>query len=1228
MGQNLPSFPTPNTAAFNIFLQYPQSSFTGVPNINVPVCKFISQGLDLSIGLSYNTNLVKPRNFGSWVGLGWSLSAEGSISRVVNGKPDEMKWVDQSSYILFQEEQVGYRYNHGYLSGSDWINGDKVTSAILDVRKNYDYQPSPDQDYAFTVKDYAPDEFSFSIGDLSGKFYMDDQGGWKVKSNTKVDILINEEDYGIYTTPSTSFNGKQVNFPNNYFINKITLIDHRGIRYYFGGISTANEKDNNYLNQYSTWHISEIRFPNGKSIKYEYEKGQYVSCDMPESYNSPIYENHIVYFRTVRYDPAYLKRIITDDEQIDFFRSENAGEFAKLDSLKHRNNIGKLIKTVAFSYINRPMDRLKLANVYFKDNQNSVKERYQFIYDPLTFTNNVNTDHWGFFTTKQIAVPNLATSRIPDTAVCRAELLHQIIYPTGGSSVYTWEPNDCSKVVTSDRTKLDIYNYNSSTGGVRIKQISFLDKDGKLADYKKYCYNRDYGLPNYASLSSGIRYSYPRYDGGPYRIYLSPGLPLQDNNVGSHVSYTEVTEINSNGSYTVTDFSNFDSGVSNEYMDEVPLAFKSEGSAPRYFTSHSHERGFPLEMRIYSSDNIIVSKREIQYTRVNPETRYVRAYMGGLLDGVWFHPDGTYKIFFNWSGSAVKFFLNPYLQTKVKEVTYVNGASGQELVSQTFYDEKTLNVSSQEIVNSKGEVLKTTNDYANNIVDQGKDYSGIYTKMLNNNVLDLPVDIVKKVNGIQTELRHTDYTEPMPGLFKPLAESVQYKSEVPQKIISYEGYDGRNGNLINFSKNSGVKFAYQWGYNESLPIVSSINAQNDVKTYTPETQAGFLPLSQNNGRGSITFTTYYKGNVRLAIRLTGAPSKPFTFALSLSSERYLTNINLCFGFNDPTYCGPASKDYIELGNLEPGTYTLSIIGVFYPGDFTTIQAGIDYSFQGRKTVTTGMKEFFYDGFEESPMVPAFAGHTGAKYTVNTLVNWVRPNLRQYVISYWYKVNNIWKYSGENDYTKDSYTLIGSDVNAYDDVRIQPKDAQLTTYTYEPQIGITSITNDNGQTTFFEYDAFQRLSLIRDNRRNIAKQVLYNNLTEEANSSIAPNWQNTSTAIRCKTNSSAQNTGEQEQEQKNVNAASLTYNQTRWVVVATNTVACPLPIVNNCTDCYREYQKCINGVCEIGVQVYLSSTQNPSTGLWTCEYRYEFSDGSWSQNYMATSPGACTFSNTF
>ncbi len=237
-------------------------------------------------------------------------------------------------------------------------------------------------------------------------------------------------------------------------------------------------------------------------------------------------------------------------------------------------------------------------------------------------------------------------------------------------------------------------------------------------------------------------------------------------------------------------------------------------------------------------------------------------------------------------------------------------------------------------------------------------------------------------------------------------------------------------------------------------------------------------------------------------------------------------------------------------------------------------------------------------------------------------------------------------------------------------------AHLNTYSYTPVIGMTSQTDVNGKSMTYEYDALQRLLLVRDFNYNILNQYEYkykilppsgspqwittgqtrckpcpqnntyitNILQQEekdnnpasasyntlrwddigVSSSCVSNadWQNTSTPIRCKKNTSNQNTGEQEQEQMDMNPCSSTYGNIQWIVVATNTTACPVPC--NTSNCTGVDKKCVNNICETGTKGYTSSVYSPKLGMWVCAFYYQWSDGSSSypNSYTEYSSATC------
>ncbi len=61
----------------------------------------------------------------------------------------------------------------------------------------------------------------------------------------------------------------------------------------------------------------------------------------------------------------------------------------------------------------------------------------------------------------------------------------------------------------------------------------------------------------------------------------------------------------------------------------------------------------------------------------------------------------------------------------------------------------------------------------------------------------------------------------------------------------------------------------------------------------------------------------------------------------------------------------------------------------------------------------------------------------------------------------------------------------------DELRLYPANARMTTFTYEPLIGMTSQCDANDKIQYYEYDGFGRLQIVRDADGNILKTLKYN-----------------------------------------------------------------------------------------------------------------------------------------
>jgi YD repeat-containing protein len=108
---------------------------------------------------------------------------------------------------------------------------------------------------------------------------------------------------------------------------------------------------------------------------------------------------------------------------------------------------------------------------------------------------------------------------------------------------------------------------------------------------------------------------------------------------------------------------------------------------------------------------------------------------------------------------------------------------------------------------------------------------------------------------------------------------------------------------------------------------------------------------------------------------------------------------------------------------------------------------------------------------------------------------------------------------------------------------------VSTYTYKPLTGMTSETDPDGRTIYYEYDVVGRLALTRDKDNNILKKYAYNFQGQCATCGAISNanWQETGNTRPLPCNFNPTYNGMYGQrEEKDMNPASLTYNQSRWL----------------------------------------------------------------------------------
>ncbi|WP_315824042.1 hypothetical protein [Paraflavitalea speifideaquila] len=109
----------------------------------------------------------------------------------------------------------------------------------------------------------------------------------------------------------------------------------------------------------------------------------------------------------------------------------------------------------------------------------------------------------------------------------------------------------------------------------------------------------------------------------------------------------------------------------------------------------------------------------------------------------------------------------------------------------------------------------------------------------------------------------------------------------------------------------------------------------------------------------------------------------------------------------------------------------------------------------------------------------------------------------YIVSYWSMNGSLLVNAGIGTslLTKNGWTLYEHRLNnasavsiagtaVIDELRLYPALAQITTYTYDPLIGLTSQNDNRNNIVYYEYDGFNRLRRIRDADNHIVKMVDY------------------------------------------------------------------------------------------------------------------------------------------
>ncbi|MCJ8152421.1 hypothetical protein MKJ01_01435 [Chryseobacterium sp. SSA4.19] len=260
---------SPNASSLGKYGDIPMDLYSGRANVNIPLYSLNEGNIPLDITMNYDTGGVRVNDVPGWVGQNWTLNAGGIITRSQRGQGfDEGKTCSLVSGN--PDSKWGYLHYRSDLQSNNLNDVGSISNLVHNYNNVWG-----------NPKDYEPDIFTFNFMGKTGKFFLGEDGGWKVSSKYNLKIEINESDYFLPFNINY-FGGQTGNMWKRCpSIGKIKISDDEGNYYIFG--KTQNDIEytiNSYDHQSelalysSAWYLSEVYNKFGTKIySFQYERG-------------------------------------------------------------------------------------------------------------------------------------------------------------------------------------------------------------------------------------------------------------------------------------------------------------------------------------------------------------------------------------------------------------------------------------------------------------------------------------------------------------------------------------------------------------------------------------------------------------------------------------------------------------------------------------------------------------------------------------------------------------------------------------------------------------------------------------------------------------------------------------------------------------------------------------------------------------------------------------------
>ncbi|PWV56442.1 hypothetical protein [Chitinophaga sp. S165] len=1134
--------PAPNAAALGKFGDVPVSLATGIPQINVPLYSFhnIDNSLNLDVTLDYHAGGVRVDEMASDVGIGWALNAGGAVTRTCRGIQDEASMYGFMNAPSTLNEELGndcykgyypnffgrvasseydgqndiFTFNFGNKTGK-FVYGKNGDFLMLTSNKvKVQHVISADEITKFTITDekgarYIFDAIERSDDGTSGNFHIHASAWYLTKIiapfSTDSITFEYENEFSSYTSgkfvtdvyalggalppsksaPETSYssvitNGKRlkkINFPNQV---TISFIYDTALR--------TDQTSPSALYRLKQISISDGAFTRGYNLYHDYSVNRLtLKRVVPYSASGEAAGYELSYTGSL---PAYLSN---EQDHWGFYNTNPSGDMIPEYFDKTRNVTlpgGKRstdpnrVKSASLTRMKYPTggytdfemeantseDPRLSDSVYIITKEKSFSQGlYVSTSNPGTLPFSFNGDA-GSTTTFNIRMFQLGTCLGGNPCYLIVELRNssnQVIktvpiqsngsaqyedYPfdmynmqPGNYSFYAYLQNmDYSDYLTlswiekhnnnPDTTK--IYKKDLYIGGLRIKSIK--DYDGirfSPASTRTYEYVKKGSTMSSGALGVLPVYEYPVF----YEFYESIGitggesLPVNNNYNGYGLTnYIARASSPTQSLATINGSPVTYSRVVENYMNDS----LSNGKKECYFTSYTTGglagyNGFPFTPPKYFDWSFGQLEKEVIYNKDNDSVKVTVNQYQTTLDN-----------YYNNSSRLINF--SSIALTPVKYA--FRAIQGRAGITEWSQVDKPIYFASRVFTPGAGrkDLAKTiVTEYANGI-GMSTETSYTYDTAFN----------TKTVVSFNSRGEKIETVKYYPYEYSTSTANAMKVANMYEPEISVETWKtiGSNKYLVNGYVNqyasvaSGIRKTGIAAFTKVSPVLSSslgaFNANNfnrdasvfkDLLSFSQYTAKGFVNEQSKMNDSKSTYIYGYNGsNVIAEVANASANEVAFT---SFEED----------GKGNWTYGGTPSINT------------------------TAMSGGKVYVLSGGAISKSGLT-------------------TG----------------KAYKISYWSKsgaatvngtsltqgpVRNGWTYFEHLLPAGNSSVSVSGSVTI-DDLRLYPVDATMSSFTYQPLYGITSICDGKNSFSYFTYDGFGRLIIVKDQDGKILKQYSY------------------------------------------------------------------------------------------------------------------------------------------